>query len=65
MVADIDIYRAANILIEQHGVTAHIAAAQRIDELDGQGDLDGVAVWRRIKRAVQELQRMEPDGPVS
>ncbi len=24
------------------------------------GDLDGVAVWRRILRAVEELQRVAP-----
>ncbi len=65
MASELDIYRAANMRIEQHGETAHIAAAQRIEELDGQGDLDGVAVWRRIKRAVQELQRTEPEWPVN
>ena len=65
MVADIDIYRPANILIDQHGETAYIAAAQRIDELDEKGDLDGLAVRRRIMRAEKELQNLEPDGLVN
>jgi hypothetical protein len=33
MIADIDIWRAANILVKRHGADARIAAAQRADEL--------------------------------
>ena len=57
MVADIDIYRAANILFDP--------AAQLCVELDEKGDVDGVAVWRRIMRMVQELQNTEPDVPAT
>ena len=32
------------------------------DEMLEAGDLDGLAVWRRVLRAVGELQRAEP-GP--
>ena len=32
----------------------------RADELLDAGDLDGAAVWRRIIRAIEELQRKEP-----
>ena len=28
------------------------------------GDLDGLAVWRRIVKAVDELQRVEPGARV-
>ncbi len=28
------------------------------------GDLDGCAVWKRILRAVEELQRVEPGAQV-
>ena len=65
MVDDEDIYIAANMMIGQHGDTADIAAAQRIDELVERGDLDGAAVWRRILRAVNELNGAEPDRPVN
>jgi len=65
MVDDKDIFTAANLLIKQHGDTADIAAAQRIDELAERGDLDGVAVWRRILRAVKELTNTERDGPAN
>ncbi len=32
----------------------------RADELLEAGDLDGVAVWRRVLRAVEELQGTVP-----
>ena len=64
MVDDKDIYIAANMMIKQHGETADIEAAQRIDELAERGDLDGAAVWRRIQQAVKELAKTEPEGPV-
>ncbi len=62
MVDDLDIYRSANELIEQHGDDAPIEAAMRADELTEAGDMDGRAVWIRIGRAIEELQSEErPD----
>ncbi len=60
MNSDLDVYRSAKLLIDQHGDEAPIHAAMRVDELLDAGDLDGVAVWRRIIRAIEELQRKEP-----
>ncbi len=62
MIPDLDIYRSANVLVKRHGQDAPIHAAMRADELLEAGDLDGCAVWKRILRAVEELQRVEP-GP--
>ena len=63
MTSDLDLYRAGNLLRKRHGDEAVIHAAMRADELLDAGDLDGVAVWRRIIRAIEELQRKEPrDG---
>ena len=63
MPATIDIYRAANELVKQHGADAPIHAAMRADELLDAGDMDGQAVWKRILAAVEELQSKElPDG---
>lgn len=50
-----DIYASANELIRQHGEDAPIHAAMRADKLLDQSDMDGVAVWRRILKAVDEL----------
>jgi hypothetical protein len=54
-IADLDIYRAANELIKQHGDEAPIHAAMRADELLEAGDMDGKAVWVRIMNAVKKL----------
>ena len=50
MTSDLDIYRSANVLVKQHGQDAPIEAAMRADAMLEAGDLDGLAVWRRILR---------------
>ncbi len=62
MTPDLDIYRAANVIIKQYGPDAPIHAAMRADAMLEKGDLDGYAVWRRVLRAVEVLQRAVP-GP--
>ncbi len=62
MTSDIDVFRTANLLIDQHGDEAPIHAAMRADELLEAGDLDGQAVWKRIIRAIEELQNRGPPG---
>ncbi len=56
MTSDLDIYRSAQALIKQHGQDAPIHAAIRADAMLEKGDLDGCAVWKRLLRAVEELQ---------
>ena len=53
---DIDIYRFAKLLIAQHAADAATHAAMRVVAMLEQGDMDGQAVWKRIVRAVEELQ---------
>ncbi len=60
MTSDLDIYRSANLLVKRHGEDAPIHAAMRADAMLDKGDLEGYAVWRRILRAVEELQGTEP-----
>ncbi len=63
MTSNLDIYRSANELIEQHGEDAPLHAAMRADELMETGDMDGRAVWLRIVKAVEELLANErPEG---
>ncbi len=57
MISDLDIYRSANVLVKQHGEDAPIEAAMRADAMLEAGDMDGYAAWKRILRAVEELQR--------
>ncbi len=60
MILDGDIYRSANVLVTRHGADAPVHAAMRADAMLEAGDLDGYAVWKRILRAVEELQGTEP-----
>ncbi len=62
MIPDLDIWRSANVLVKQHGADAPIRAAMRADAMLDKGDMDGYAVWKRILRAVGELDETAP-GP--
>ncbi len=59
MIADLDIYRSANVLVKQHGQDASIEAAMRADAMLDKGDLDGYVVWKRIVKATEELLSKE------
>jgi hypothetical protein len=64
MVQDINIWQSAKILVDRHGADALTVAEQRAAEMIGRGDAEGLAVWKRIKTAVEELLNTEPRGPV-
>ncbi|HJU20560.1 MAG TPA: hypothetical protein VJ770_29260 [Stellaceae bacterium] len=55
-ISDLDIWRAANLLIGLHGVDAELMAAQRADLMLDRGGRDGQLVWMRIRRAIAALQ---------
>ncbi len=40
--------------------SSSLYAAPRADELMVEGDMEGRAVWHRIERAIDELQRIAP-----
>ncbi len=54
MVADLDIYRTANVLIREHGEDAALEATQRADAMLEEGSLDGLRVWKRVLAAEAE-----------
>ena len=62
MIPDLDIYRAANLLVKRHGEDAPIHAAMRADATLEVGDLDGYAVWKRVLRAIDEMGNTTPGG---
>ena len=64
MTSDPDIFRAAKLLIDQHGADAGLRAAERADQLLEAGDVIGAATWRRILKAVEELGRGRREGEV-
>ncbi len=63
MTSDLDIYRSAKLLIDRHGDDAVIEAAMMADKMLEHGDLDGLATWNRILRAIEELRAgKRPEG---
>lgn len=60
MIADVDIWRAAWMLVDRHGENATAEASERAVKLIKVGDVDGAAAWRQILAAVYELQRARP-----
>ncbi len=57
---DRDIFRSAQVLVKRHGGDAQTEAAMRADAMLERADLDGYAVWKRVLRAVGELQGTVP-----
>jgi hypothetical protein len=58
-----DIWRAANLLIRQHGDRAELVATLRADLVLDRGDHDGQIVWMRIRRAIAALQAPPQSKP--
>jgi hypothetical protein len=64
VIPEIDIWRAANLMLNRCGENALEESAARADELAAGGDHDGAATWRRISVAVGQLANNTPTGPV-
>ena len=64
MIPDIDIWRAASLMVKRYGDNAHRESAARADELAAEGDQHGAAIWRLITDAVAQLVNTTPTGPV-
>jgi hypothetical protein len=62
LIFDPDIFRGAKLLMDRHGEKAPLRAAERADQLVGAGDMVGATAWRRILKAVEELQRRPRKG---
>ena len=62
MPSELDIYRSAKLLINQHGEDAPIFAAMQADKCLEGGDLDGKAVWMGVIRAIKGLLDQKPPG---
>ncbi len=59
-VDDIDIFRAAALLIKERGDEASIHATTEADAMLECGDMDGRAVWLRIVDAIRDMQQETP-----
>ena len=61
---EIEIWRAAYLMLRWYGVTAEQDSARRADELVGAGDPAGAAGWRRIIEVIGQLANRTPPGPL-
>jgi hypothetical protein len=61
---EIDIWRVVNLMLKRYDDLAEVESARRADELWEVGDAAGVAVLRRVTRAVSQLVNVTPPGPV-
>lgn len=57
MKRQVDIWRTASALVAEHGADARIFARLRADALLAQYDVEGHLLWKRVTKAVRELQR--------
>ena len=55
MTSDLDIFRYAQLIVDQHSDEAPIFAAMQADKMLERGDMEGRAAWHRILAAVREL----------
>jgi hypothetical protein len=56
VISELDIYRAANLLIHQHGPNAELEATLLAALMRGRGDHEGLMAWMRIGQAITVLQ---------
>ena len=59
-ISELDVFRSAKLLVDQHGAEAPIEAALHFDAMLEKGDLDAQRVWSRILAAVTELLEKRP-----
>jgi len=61
VIPEIDIWRAATLMLKRYGDKALEESAARADQL-AQDDYHGQATWRRITEAVSQLANMTSPG---
>jgi hypothetical protein len=63
VIPEIDIWRAANLMMKRYGDKALEESGTGLDELTAAGDHDGAVTWRRITDAVGQLANTTAPGP--
>ena len=62
MMTEIDIWRAACLMLWWYGETAQEESARRAAEFAADGDPAGEACWRRVIDAIEQLANTTPSG---
>ena len=61
MLSDLDIFRAAHLMMHEHGGDAELEAAISADRMLRRGDREELLTWFRIRRAIA-VMRQAPQG---
>jgi hypothetical protein len=64
VISELEIWRAANLLLKRYGDKARAEGTARANALAEAGDHEGAAVWRRITNAVVQLANKTRRGPM-
>jgi hypothetical protein len=60
MISALDLYRTANVLVQQYGPEeALLMAAKRCDALLESGDVYGQRAWKGVPKSIEGLRRSE------
>jgi hypothetical protein len=60
VIADLDIWRCAQLMINNHGDEAALEAATMADDFLSKGNTEAQRVWMRIAKAIDELRTVKP-----
>jgi hypothetical protein len=63
VLADWELWAAANMVLKQHGERAPVFVAERIGALALEGDMAGVETWKAIARRIVDLGAGARDRP--
>ena len=59
MLSDLDVYRAAHLMLHQYGDDAELEAARCADRMFGRGDREETLTWFRIWRTIAAMSAIE------
>ena len=61
MITDIDIWRCAQLMINNYGEEAALEATVMADDFFSKGNIKAQRVWLRIVGAIEELQNVQQE----
>ena len=65
MPTNLEIWQAANVLVQKHGDNAAREAEKHLAGVIARGDADGEAAWRGVLNVIRQLLATGPDGGVN
>ena len=62
MISNLDLWRAAQVMVKRYGDGAATEAAMRADEFLDQGNLDGKRIRMRIMQTIEDIAAGAAEG---